>query len=732
MTAPTAPPIALRGVRVRDLRIETLEIPRGRFTVVAGVSGAGKSTLLRDVLHAEGQRRYVVSLSASARRLLERRERPDADEISHVPPSVLIDPADPPRPGETLADRAGLGEPLRAAFAALAEPHDPGSGERLAVSRPDRIAADLIASAPSARAMVAFAADAALSADAYRGAGFSRFVAGGETRRLEESELPAHAFIVADRVKLTADGTDRLTESLAAALRFGGGRATVWVADDAGEIDIDGSRWAGRVVRDRPVLDDGTVLPPPSARLFAGSDRDGGVARRAYRVSGRTWADWTALPAADVRALLPAGGPPVVVHLAAALDRLHDWLPDPLPLASGARSLPPDVLRRAALAAAADPGVRGLLVLFDAPLAGLDERDADRFLALVRGLTNGGCTVVAATNRRALIAAADRLVELGPGAGRDGGRVLFAGPPGAIGGAADSVLALYLAEPAGPPADATAATAVLPDAAATPCVPRGLTVLAGRGAADRLRSLAAAAETDDWAEKRVGGFGEVLFAARGPLTRSRRSTAATFLGFFGEIRAMFAATPEAKLRQLGPGRFSLAGSSPGRCPVCEGAGTVTTPMQFLPDLVAVCPECGGDRFKPETLAVRVRGASIADVLGLSADEAVPFFRGRPKPRARAAAVRDVGLGHLAIGRPTHTLSAGEGQRLRLAKVLAARTAAATLILLESPAAGAHPRDADRLCETLRRLCENGHAVVADGAHPRLLAAADAVVTVGAE
>ncbi|MEM9702810.1 MAG: excinuclease ABC subunit A, partial [Planctomycetota bacterium] len=276
-----------------------------------------------------------------------------------------------------------------------------------------------------------------------------------------------------------------------------------------------------------------------------------------------------------------------------------------------------------------------------------------------------------------------------------------------------------------PAAASGTGTEKLPDAGRTPFVPRGVTVLTGPSAECRLEALAKEAG----AAERFGPFGAVLHGPRAPLTKSPRSTVATFLGFFGEIRDLFASTPEAKLRGFTAGQFSLAGASPGRCPVCEGAGTVTTPMQFLPDLVTVCPECGGDRFTPETLAIRVRGLSIAETLNLTADEAVPFFRGRPKPRARAAAVRDVGLGRLTIGRAVNTLSHGEGQRLRLAKTLAARTAAATLILLEAPAAGLHPVDAERLVGVFRRLAENGHAVVATGVHPQLLAAADAVVAV---
>ncbi|NNJ24150.1 hypothetical protein [Alienimonas chondri] len=728
MPAPDAPPIRLRGVRVRDLQIDALDLPLGALTVVAGVAGSGKSTLLRDVLHAEGQRRYVAALSASARRLLERRERPDADAIEHVPPAILIDLDQPPAKDETLADRAGLGDLLRTAFAALARPHDPATGAVLPVTRADVAAHGLTAAFPDARTLIGFAADAALSPEAYRGAGFNRFVAGAETGRLEDAEaLPAGAAVLVDRVKLSPSSLERTEESLSTALRFGGGRAVVWTEWPEGDREIDGRTWVEQIVRDRAVLDDGAVLPGPTPRLFSASFGPKEIGRRAWRFEGDTWDQWLAQTGKNLRKTLPTDGPPAVSQLAVALDRLDGWVLAGTPLNTPASSLNGAENRRALLAAAADPGMRGLLMLFDAPLAGLPAEDAERFQSLCRSLTDGGNTVVAAGSEPALCRAADRLVELGPGAGADGGRVLFAGPPDEIANAEGSILAPFLHSESPSAASASHdATEALPDANRTPFVPRGLAVLTGENAEERLRTLAAEAT----AVERFGRFGDVLFGPRKPLTKSPRSTVATFLGFFGEIRDLFASTPEAKLRGFTAGHFSLAGSSPGRCPLCEGTGTVTTPMQFLPDLVATCPECGGDRFKPEILAIRVRGLSIADTLNLTAEDAVPFFRGRPKPRARAAAVRDVGLGHITIGRAANTLSHGEGQRLRLAKTLAARTASATLILLEAPAAGLHPADAERLCEVFARLTENGHAVVAADSHPRLLAAADAVIDCG--
>ena len=177
----SGPPIRLRGVSVRTLHIEALDLPRHALTVVCGVGGSGKTTLLRDVLLAEGQRRYVATLSAGARRLLERRERPEADEIRGVSPAVLIDPDSPPGRGDTLADRAGLGEPLRAAFAALATPADPATGAALEVKPAADHAAALGERHDGARAMIGFAADPALSAGGYAGAGFSRYIDGDAT-----------------------------------------------------------------------------------------------------------------------------------------------------------------------------------------------------------------------------------------------------------------------------------------------------------------------------------------------------------------------------------------------------------------------------------------------------------------------------------------------------------------------------------------------------------------------
>ncbi|MEM9704109.1 MAG: hypothetical protein AAF907_16840, partial [Planctomycetota bacterium] len=358
---------------------------------------------------------------------------------------MLIDPDVPPGRDETLADRAGLGDLLRTTFAALARPHDPQTGAVLPVTTVDRAAKGLADAFPGARTLIGFAADPALSPDAYRGAGFNRLLSGDCTGRLEELEkLPLGAEVLVDRVRLSADSQSRTEESLATALRFGGGQAWVWTEWDEGDRQIDGQRWAEQVIRDRPVLDDGTVLPEPAPRMFGPAYDTKAPERRAWRIEGRTWNRWLERTAAEQRADLPADGPPIVAELAAALDRLTGWGFGETLLSTPAKSLTKQEDRLATLAAAAEPGVRGLLMLFDAPLAGLPAEATERFLSLCRRLIEGGNTVVVAGSEPGLCEAADYLVELGQTENGEGGCVLFAGPPQQIAAASDSRIAPFL------------------------------------------------------------------------------------------------------------------------------------------------------------------------------------------------------------------------------------------------------------------------------------------------
>jgi excinuclease ABC subunit A len=238
--------------------------------------------------------------------------------------------------------------------------------------------------------------------------------------------------------------------------------------------------------------------------------------------------------------------------------------------------------------------------------------------------------------------------------------------------------------------------------------------------------VAAVTEAKDTGASQVE---DVILMDQQPLPRTGRSNPATYLKIFDEIRAVFAATADARIRNFGPGHFSF-NQPGGRCETCEGQGTLTVDMQFLADVSVTCPECQGRRYRREVLDVKVRGLSIAEVLDLTAREAFRFFRAQPAVERRLKQLLDVGLDYVRLGQPADTLSGGESQRLKLAGHLAASRKPRCLFLLLEPSAGLHPADVEVLLECFDRLLGTGHSLVVVEYDLDVIAAADHVIDVG--
>jgi excinuclease ABC subunit A len=408
--------------------------------------------------------------------------------------------------------------------------------------------------------------------------------------------------------------------------------------------------------------------------------------------------------------------------------------------------------RRVGLSAAFGAGLSRMLYVLDEPTAGLHAEDVTRLIGLLHALRAAGNTVVVVEHDLDVLRAADWVVELGPGAGASGGRITYQGTPAGLANA-ETITAEYL-QPEWRPETGAGGSRASGWLRLRKCrtrnlkeidvaIPLGnLTAVAGVSGAgkstlvfDTLHPLLL-----HWlGDGSVGlppalldpvrGVEEVVAASEIGSLRSSASNAATYLKFFDDVRKLFAETLDAKTNGLTASDFSF-NTGGGRCPRCEGAGTLDVDLKFLPGVSTTCPECRGKRYQRRVLAVKLRGRNIAETLELTAKEAFGFFRSEPKILEKLKALGDTGLGYLAIGQPANTLSGGESQRLKLASFLAQQMGRRTTFLFEEPTAGLHPADVTELLECLHGLPRVGHSVVAVENNPYFLAGADHVIELG--
>ncbi len=489
------------------------------------------------------------------------------------------------------------------------------------------------------------------------------------------------------------------------------------------------------------------------------------------RIGGRNIADLSALSIRELRALL-AGlsslrdhpvGARLLAQVEGRLQFLADIGLDYLSLDRSARSLSAGELQRVVLTKALGSGLVNTLYVLDEPSVGLHPHEVGRLSDVLHRLRDRGNTLVVVEHDPDLIGASDHAVDLGPGAGEAGGRLLYAGPTAGFASAEGSATADYLSgrrraaiprtrrpgigrsiELIGATGnnlksiDVTIPLGVV--CAVTGVSGAGKSTLVEETLYPALRQAIARepATGCPYAELRGTEILEAVeFLDQSPLARSGRSNPVTYLKAFDEIRRTFAATHDAKLRNYDAGRFSFNVEG-GRCNACRGDGFITIDMQFLPDVLVRCPECRGTRYRPEVLEVAYRGRNIAEVLDMTAREAFAFFRHRPKVQARLRPLLELGLDYLRLGQPAATLSGGEAQRLRLAGFLGRSLAALrragrpahALFLLDEPTAGLHPADTTKLLEALGALVERGGSLVAITHSLPLMMAADWIIELG--
>lgn len=451
-------------------------------------------------------------------------------------------------------------------------------------------------------------------------------------------------------------------------------------------------------------------------------------------------------------------GKQIFKEINARLDFMKDVGLDYLELGRAANTLSGGEAQRIRLATQIGSGLKGVLYVLDEPSIGLHQRDNDRLIATLKHLRDLGNTVVVVEHDEDTIRAADYLVDVGPGAGVNGGQIVAAGTPAEVAKNPNSLTGRFLcgAEKIAVPKKRRQ---IDPKRLLTVCgarehnlknidvtFPLGLlTVVSGvsgsgkstlvndilgKELSSRLNRSSAVAG----AHQRIDGIehlDKVINIDQSPIGRTPRSNAATYTGIFTYIRDLFAATPEANIRGYKAGRFSFNVKG-GRCENCQGDGVIKIEMQFLPDVFVTCDECHGARYNKEALEIKWHDKNISQVLQMTVDEAADFFDSIPKIATKLKTLQEVGLGYIKIGQPATTLSGGEAQRVKLATELSRRATGRTLYILDEPTTGLHNADVRRLLDVMQRLVSAGNSMVVIEHNLDVIKSADYVIDMGPE
>jgi len=826
--------IEIHGAREHNLKNIDVNLALNKFTVITGVSGSGKSTLAFDILFAEGQRRYLESLNAYARQFVQPSSRPDVDAIFGIPPTVAIEQRTS-RGGRksTVATLTEIYHFLRLLYVKLGTQYCPVCQARIEPQSADAIASNLLkdyrGKTISLLAPLIVARKGLYTALAKwaRGKGFTHLRVDGELtptakwprldRFIEHNiELPVGEL----KVSAAADGP--LRELLGMALEHG-----------RGVVHVQWGSAASVFSTKRACPNCGTGFPELDPRLFSFNSKHGwcgscfGTGLRLPQFDAEqsgeesAWRDDSEAPLETCPACAGCRLNPVALHVlfrdqsiaaltalpvqdfCAGLQKLklvgrehaiaRDLLAELtarttflcdvglgyLQLNRAAPSLSGGEAQRIRLAAQLGSNLQGVCYVLDEPTIGLHPRDNLTLLDTLERLRAKGNTLVVVEHDEDTIRRADHVIDLGPGAGTRGGRLVAQGTAAQLSRLGNSATGLCLAAPLKhsrsrrrivdreTPMIEVRGAALHNLRRVDTRIPLGrLTVITGVSGSGKsslardvllrnLRNLIAGGPRADRGHKSavnlkgcdaISGWesiSRVLEVDQTPIGKTPRSCPATYIGFWDSIRRLYADTTEARMRGFTASRFSF-NSAGGRCEACEGQGMQRIEMSFLPDVQVLCDVCGGRRFNPETLNILFKGKSIGETLAMSVEDAQDFFAAQRSVRHPVDLLADVGLGYLSLGQPSPTLSGGESQRIKLvtelAKVrtdalgqdIARREGQHTLYVLDEPTVGLHMADVEKLLRVLHRLVDAGNTLVVIEHNLDIMAEADWIVDLGPE
>ena len=901
--------IKIRGAKEHNLKDVSLDIPRDKLVVLTGLSGSGKSSLAFDTIYAEGQRRYMESLSSYARMFLGQVEKPDVESIEGLSPAISIDQKSTNRnPRSTVGTVTEIYDYMRLLYARVGIPHCPKCGKAIHKQSIDQMV-DRVMLLPEKTKFQILAPivkgkkgrHEKVLASAKK-SGYVRVIIDGNVYELSEDiELDKnikHSIdIVIDRLVIKEGIERRLTDSLEAALGLGEGYANIDVIDkeiikfsqnfacpDCG-ISIDeveprtfsfnnpfgacpdcvGLGYTMEfdeelMIPDKSLsINEGAIIAmgwqscndkksftnavlrglcekfdfdldtpfekyPKKVQdiILYGTDKEINVSYESQRGKGIypvvfegliknverryketysdsakaeyeqfmriksckscggkrlkkealavTLGDKNIYDATDMSTLKfrkfideleldemqKAIGSLILKEIRARVSFLIDVGLDYLSLSRNTGTLSGGEAQRIRLATQIGSGLQGVAYILDEPSIGLHQRDNDKLLATLKHLRDIGNSVIVVEHDEDTMMEADYIVDIGPGAGEHGGRVIATGTAKAIMENENSITGKYLSgkikievprerrKPSGFIKVKGAAHNNLKNINVD--FPLGImtcvTGVSGSGKSSLVNEILYKALAKKLNKsnliagkyKTIEGLEQldkIIAIDQSPIGRTPRSNPATYTGVFDMIRDLFASTVDAKAKGYTKGRFSFNVKG-GRCESCSGDGIIKIEMHFLPDVYVPCEVCGGKRYNRETLDVKYKGKSIYDILEMTVEEALEFFKHIPTIQRKIQTLYDVGLSYIKLGQPSTQLSGGEAQRIKLATELSKRGTGKTIYILDEPTTGLHFADVHKLVDILRRLCDSGNTVIVIEHNLDVIKTADYIIDIGPE
>ncbi|MFF0355826.1 ATP-binding cassette domain-containing protein [Nocardia sp. NPDC003269] len=752
------PSVRVRGARVHNLRDVDADMPRNALVAFTGVSGSGKSSLAFGTLYAESQRRYLESVAPYARRLLHQVEAPDVDDVTGLPPTVaLAQRRSSPSSRSTVGTVTAISNSLRLLLSREGDyPEGPArTGPGHYPAGTNRLYSD------------------AFSPNTVEGACPRCHGQGVVHEATEASMVPDPSLSIRDGAIASWPGAwqGKNLRDVLAALGYDIDRpwrqlspqAREWFlfTDEKPVVTVEPEREPHRI--HRPYQGTYTSAERLLLRAHAESKSEATRKRAAEYLhtatcplcdgrrlkpealevmfAGHNITELAGLPLSELVAVLrpyTEGTGAAAVLTQDLLSRIEVLIELGLGYLSVDRESPTlsgGELQRLRLAGQLRSGLFGVVYILDEPSAGLHPADTAALTTVLSRLTASGNSVFLVEHDLDVVRHADWLIDIGPGAGVHGGRVLYCGEVDGLRTVADSVTRPYLFdEVTRPPRADRTPNGTLELRAVTSHnlrdldadLPLGvftaITGVSGSGKSSLLHAISTAAAADPKIVR-------VVEVDQAPIGRTPRSNLATYTGLFDTVRKLFADTEAARARGYGVGRFSF-NVAEGRCPTCQGEGYITVELLFLPSTYTPCPDCHGARYNPDTLEIRYHDATIAEVLAMSVDEAAEFLADVAVVARALRTLTEVGLGYLRLGQPATELSGGEAQRVKLATELQRARRAGTVYLLDEPTTGLHPADTDILLTQLNSLVDSGATVIVVEHDMTVVAQADHVVDLG--